>query len=129
MDYVDKMLRAHGTMVGRMLIGLLFVFSGVGIVLNGVEVFSKMIEMRGLPMPVVLAWIVVVWKIVAGGALILGWRTMQAALALIIFTALATLLYHLNLDDVNLFKNLAIIGGLLYVYVYGPGNGWKLKTS
>lgn len=129
MDYVDKMLRAHGTMVGRMLIGLLFVFSGIGIVLNGVEGFSGMIEMRGLPIPLVLAWLVVVWKIGAGSALILGWRTMQAALALIVFTALVTLLYHLSLDDVNLFKNLAIIGGLLYVYVYGPGNGWRLKTS
>ncbi len=129
MDYVDKVLRAHGTMIGRMLIGLLFVFSGVGIVLNGVESFSKMIEMRGLPMPIVLASLVVVWKIGAGSALILGWRTAQAALALIIFTALATLLYHLDLNDVSLFKNLAIIGGLLYVYVYGPGNGWKLKTS
>ncbi len=129
MDYVDKVLRAHGTMIGRMLIGLLFVFSGIGIVLNGVESFSKMIEMRGLPMPIILASLVVVWKISAGSALILGWRTAQAALALIIFTALATLLYHLDLNDVSLFKNLAIIGGLLYVYVYGPGNGWKLKTS
>lgn len=122
------MLRAYGTMVGRMLIGLLFVFSGVGILLNGVENFSGMIEMRDLPMPMVLAWVVVVWKIVAGGALMLGWRTMQAALALIIFTALATLLYHLDLEDINLFKNLAILGGLLYVYVYGPGNGWRLRT-
>lgn len=129
MDYVDKVLRAHGTMIGRMLIGLLFVFSGIGIVLNGVEGFSKIIEMRGLPMPIVLASLVVVWKIGAGSALILGWRTAQAALALIIFTALATLLFHLDLSDGDLFKNLAIIGGLLYVYVYGPGNGWKLKTS
>lgn len=125
---VDKMLRAHGTMIGRMLIGLLFVFSGVGIVLNGVDGFSGMIEGRGLPMPMILAWLVVVLKIVAGAALMLGFRTSQAALALLIFTALATLFFHLDLEDVNLFKNLAIIGGLLYVYVYGPGNGWRLKV-
>ncbi|OGG42034.1 hypothetical protein A2837_02165 [Candidatus Kaiserbacteria bacterium RIFCSPHIGHO2_01_FULL_46_22] len=122
------MLRAHGTMIGRMLIGLLFVFSGVGIVLNGVDGFSGMIEGRGLPMPMILAWLVVVLKIVAGAALMLGFRTSQAALALLIFTALATLFFHLDLEDVNLFKNLAIIGGLLYVYVYGPGNGWRLKV-
>jgi len=128
MEMVDKMLRAHGTMIGRMLIGLLFVFSGVGIVLNGVDGFSGMIEGRGLPMPMILAWLVVVLKIVAGAALMLGFRTSQAALALLIFTALATLFFHLDLEDVNLFKNLAIIGGLLYVYVYGPGNGWRLKV-
>jgi len=125
---VDRILRANGTMIGRMLIGLLFVFSGVGIVLNGVDSFSGMIETRGIPMPMLVAWLVVVVKIVAGAALMLGWRTSQAALALMIFTALATLLYHLDLEDVNLFKNLAIIGGLLYVYVYGAGNGWKLHV-
>lgn len=129
MEMIDKLMRTHGAMVGRMLIGLLFVFSGVGIVLNGVEGFSGMIEMRGLPMPLVLAWLVVAVKIVAGAALMIGWRTTQAALALIIFTALVTLLYHLDLEDVNLFKNLAIIGGLLYVYVYGPGSGWRLNLG
>lgn len=125
---VDRILRANGTMIGRMLIGLLFVFSGVGIVLNGVDSFSGMIETRGIPMPMLVAWLVVVVKIVAGAALMLGWRTSQAALALMIFTVLATLLYHLNLEDINLFKNLAIIGGLLYVYVFGAGNGWKLHV-
>ena len=128
MDFVDKTLRAHGAMVGRMLIGLLFVFSGVGIVNNGVEGFSGMIDARGLPMAVLLAWVVIAIKIAAGAALILGYRTAYAALALLIFTGLATLLYHLDLDDMNLFKNLAIMGGLLYVYVYGPGAGWKLKV-
>ncbi len=59
----------------------------------------------------------------------LGYETRKAALALIIFTLLATLLYHMDLQDVNLFKNLAIVGGLLYVYVYGPGAGWRLKVG
>ena len=128
MDFIDRTLRAHGAMVGRMLIGLLFVFSGVGIINNGVEGFSGMIEARGLPMAVLLAWVVIAIKIVAGVCLILGYRTAYAALALLVFVGLATLLYHLDLDDMNLFKNLAIMGGLLYVYVYGPGAGWKLKV-
>lgn len=128
MDFIDKILREHGAMVGRMLIGLLFVFSGVGIVMNGVEGFASMIEGRDLPMPILLAWVVVIVKVAAGAGLILGYRTAYSALALLIFTGLATLLYHLDLDDVNLFKNLAIMGGLLYVYVYGPGHGWKLKV-
>lgn len=128
MDFIDRTLRAHGAMVGRMLIGLLFVFSGVGIINNGVEGFSGMIDARGLPMAVLVAWVVIAIKIAAGVALILGYRTAYAALALLTFTGLATLLYHLDLNDMNLFKNLAIMGGLLYVYVYGPGAGWKLKV-
>ena len=128
MDFIDRTLRAHGAMVGRMLIGLLFVFSGVGIINNGVEGFSGMIDARGLPMAALLAWVVIALKVVAGVALIVGYRTAYAALGLLIFTGLATLLYHLDLNDMNLFKNLAIMGGLLYVYVYGPGAGWKLKV-
>lgn len=116
-------------MVGRMLIGLLFVFSGVGMVLNGVDGVVGMIDSRGLPMASLLAWVVIFVKVAAGAALMLGYRTRDAALALIIFTGLVTLLYHLDLEDINLFKNLAIVGGLLYVYVYGPGDGWRLKTS
>jgi uncharacterized membrane protein YphA (DoxX/SURF4 family) len=116
-------------MVGRMLIGLLFVFSGIGIVLNGVGGLESMLVSRGLPMAALLAWVVIIVKVGAGAALMLGYRTRDAAMALLVFTGLATLLYHLNLEDINLFKNLAIVGGLLYVYVYGPGDGWRLKTS
>lgn len=129
MDYLEKVLRAHGAMVGRMLIGLLFVFSGVGIVTGGIDGFAGMIEMKDIPMPILVAWFAVAIKIAAGTALIAGYQTRYAALALIIFTLVATLLYHMDLQDVNLFKNLAIVGGLLYVYVYGPGAGWRLKVG
>ena len=111
-----------------MLIGLLFVFSGIGVVLNGVDSMVGMIDSRGLPMAALLAWVVVLVKVGAGAGLILGYRTRDAAMLLLIFTGLVTLFYHLDLEDINLFKNLAIIGGLLYVYVYGPGDGWKLKV-
>ncbi len=129
MNSVERVLRDNGAMVGRMLIGLLFVFSGIGIVLNGVGGLESMLVSRGLPMAALLAWVVIIVKVGAGAALMLGYRTRDAAMALLVFTGLATLLYHLNLEDINLFKNLAIVGGLLYVYVYGPGDGWKLKTS
>jgi uncharacterized membrane protein YphA (DoxX/SURF4 family) len=39
---------------------------------------------------------------------------------------LATLIAHTDINDINLFKNLAIIGGLLYVLAYGAGEGWKM---
>ncbi len=129
MQIVDRYLMAYGVTVGRMLMGLLFLFSGVGILMNGVDGLSGMIAIKGLPMPMLLAWLVVIWKIGAGGALMLGYRTKDAALALLVFTAVVIPLYHASLQDINLFKNLAIIGGLLYVYVYGPGDGWKLKVG
>lgn len=126
---MDSMLRMYGALVGRMLMGLLFLFSGVGILLNGVSGAAGMIEMKGLPVAILLAWVVVAVKIVGGAALMAGYETKKAVLALGGFTLLTILFFHMNLEDINLFKNLAIIGGLLYVYVYGPGDGWKLDLK
>jgi putative oxidoreductase len=69
---------------------------------------------------------------VLGGALalILGWRAQQAALGLILFIIPATLLFHAfwSADTANyqnqlnhFLKNLAIMGGMLYMMVFGPG--------
>lgn len=112
------MIRAHGAVVGRILLGLLFFASGASILfMSGVSGTASMIEMKGLPMAMLLAWVVVLVKIVAGGALMLGREVQKAALALMAFTILATLFYHMDMQDINLFKNLAIIGGLMYAYL------------
>ena len=120
-------MRTHGATIGRMLMGLLFLFSGVGMLVSGVEGTASMVEMKGLPFPILVAWLVVAVKVLGGGALVLGYKTKEAALALILFTLATVAMYHLNIEDPHLFKNLAIVGGLLYVYVYGPGNGWRLQ--
>lgn len=129
MDFIDKILRTHGAMVGRMLIGLLFAFAGVSVIMNGVDSFVTVIEARGLPMASLLAWVVILIKVGAGGAMILGYKTKEAALALLGFTILATVFYHMSIEDPHLLKNLAIIGGLMYVYIYGPGPGWRLNMN
>lgn len=122
------MVRTHGTMLGRMLLGLLFVFSGAGIILNGTAGVEGMMASAGIPLASLLVWVVVLVKIGAGGALMLGYQAREAALVLIVFTVLATFFYHMDLEDINLFKNLSIIGGLLYVYAYGPGDGWRIRA-
>lgn len=123
---MDSLIKKHGAALGRVLIGLLFFFSGVGMVMNGIEGTAGMIAMKGLPLAGVLAWVVVGVKIAAGGAMIAGYELKKASLTLIGFTALTIVFYHANLDDINLFKNLAIIGGLMYVYIHSPGESWKI---
>jgi putative oxidoreductase len=63
-------------------------------------------------------------------AVLVGFKTRYAALALIAFTIGATLIGHpfwaapegqLEAQTINFFKNLAIIGGLLFVFVRGAG--------
>lgn len=123
------MLRSHGTLVGRVLMGLLFFFSGVGMLMTpgGMEGTASMIMNAGLPLAGLLAWLVLAVKLFGGASLILGYRVGCGAFLLLGFTALATLFFHLDINDHGLFKNLAIMGGLLYVMAYGPGEGWAMK--
>lgn len=124
---VHKMLKTHGAMVGRMLIGLLFLFSGADILLSGGTTgLASTIAGVGFPASMLLAWIVVAVKIIGGGALMAGYETEKASLALMGFLVVTILFFHLDINDIQLFKELAIMGGLMYVYVYGPGNGWKI---
>ena len=119
-------VRTYGTLLGRILIGLLFFFSGIGILMMGPENTAGFYEDLGIPMAGLMVWLVVAVKLVAGGALMAGYRTGLASATLIGFTLVATVLAHLDLEDPNLFKNLAIIGGLLYTMAYGAGDGWSV---
>lgn len=121
------MLRSKGTLLGRVLMGLLFFFSGVGILMQGTAGTVGFYESLGLPMAGLLVWVTLAIKLGAGGALILGYRVGAAALALIVFTIAATLVAHMNTEDPGLWKNLAVIGGLLYVMAYGTGESWKIS--
>lgn len=122
-----QFIRSQGTLLGRLLIGLLFFFSGIQIIVNGPENTSSMYAAMGLPFASLLVWPVLMLKLGAGGALIAGYRVGIAAAGLILFTLLATLIAHMDINDPGLFKNLAIVGGLLYVLAYGAGEGWKMR--
>ena len=119
-------LRVYGTLVGRVLMGLLFFFSGVGILMSGPASTATYFASLGIPLAGLVVWLVLAIKIVAGGALMLGYRVGAAAALLILFTAAAILAAHMDMEDPGLWKNLAIIGGLLYVIAYGAGDGWKV---
>lgn len=55
-------------------------------------------------------------------ALILGYQARWAAAALAGFVVAASGVFHLSADQrVHLLKNLAILGGLLQVVAWGPG--------
>ena len=62
-----------------------------------------------------------------GGAalLVLGWQARWAALVIFLFVIPVTLVFHLFWADANqlwfFWKNVAIMGGILYIMAYGPG--------
>ncbi len=121
-DTQRQYIQTKGVVIGRILIGLLFLGSGLGMFFTqtpaGVAEYFGSIN---LPAPMLLAWAVIILKVVAGGLIVLGRHVGYAAGALIVFTFGTILVAHRDLGDINLFKNLAIIGGLLYVAAFGAG--------
>jgi len=122
-DSQRMVVQTKGVVVGRILMGLIFVMSAVGMITaeGGPAASAGFYESVGLPMAATLVWVVVVFKILAGGALVIGRHVGNAACALIVFTLLTAVLAHRDLADPHLFKNLAIVGGLLYVMAFGAG--------
>jgi len=116
------LVRDKGTKLGRILIGFLFFSSGLSMLfVTGPADVALYFAGLGVPLASLLVWVVIILKIVAGGAIIIGKRVGLASASLVAFTAIATMLAHQNFEDVNMTKNLAIIGGLLYLMAYGPG--------
>ena len=118
-------MAAITAIIGRILLGALFVFAGFGKVMDTAGTAAYM-EAES-PFPGSLALAVGVFEIVAGLVLASGFVTRIASLSLIVFTALATLFFHEKVTDqvqaAMALKNLAIIGGLLMVFAYGQVRG------
>jgi putative oxidoreductase len=110
-------------LLGRICIGVLFAPSGYG-KLTGPGI-AGMLTAKGAPAPEILAVVAGLVELIGGLAIIVGFKTRLAALIMIAFTIVATLLAHPYWIDptqrVNFYKNLAIIGGFLYVFVRGAG--------
>jgi putative oxidoreductase len=116
-------------LVGRVLLALMFIVSGYGKV-TGYDGTAGFMASAGLPMVGVLLPLTILVELGAGIALIIGWKARWAALLLAGFTILATLVFHnfwtmkaeaLLVNSLFFYKNLAVIGGMLFVFTFGPG--------
>ena len=112
-------------LLGRVLIGLPFVMSGLGKLSVYGPVTAKISE-AGLPLAP-LGWLIAVVLEVGGGLLlVVGFRAAAAAFALAVFTLAAAVVFHHHFADQNqmihFLKNIAIIGGLLQVAAFGAGS-------
>jgi putative oxidoreductase len=116
--------------VGRFLLALIFLLSGIGKI-GGFAGTAAGIASKGLPMPEVLAALSIVIEIGGAAMLILGWRARWGALAIFLWMIPVTLLFHgfwavppeqYQLQQIMFMKNLAIMGGLLYVMAFGAGS-------
>ena len=117
-------------LIGRILLALIFILAGFSKI-GGFAGTAGYIASKGLPMASVLAALTIVVEVGGGLALLTGFYARWAALALAAFSVLTALIFHnfwavpadqaMN-QNIHFMKNLAIAGGMLMVFSFGPGS-------
>jgi putative oxidoreductase len=117
-------------LIGRILLGWLFLTTGWGKLSGGIDSFAGYLRALQVPAPEFFAWIGAVVEFVVGVTLILGIATRYSALLCVLFVIVATALAHryweyppaqMGAQKTNFLKNLAILGGALFLFVTGGG--------
>ncbi len=117
------------TLIGRILLGHIFVLAGFSKLGAGYASTQGWMEAMGVPGMLLPA--VILLEIGAGAALILGFQARIAAIALAGFSIISALIFHTNFADqmqmIMFMKNFAMAGGLLFVSAFGAG-AWSLDA-
>ena len=122
-------IKQYGPLVGRILLAAIFVWSGLG-KLGSFAGTVGYIQSAGLPAAQLLAVVAIIIELGGGLLLVLGWKARWGAAALCVFVFLAAIFFHAfwaaapdqaYMQQIQFMKNLAMMGGLLYVVVYGSG--------
>lgn len=111
-------------LIGRILVALLFIPAGLGKI-AGFSGTVAYVASSGLPLPALGAVIAIVVEVGLATALLVGWQARWAALLIALFTLAVAFFFHRfwaappdqqMMQNINFFKNVAIAGGLLFVY-------------
>ncbi len=116
-------------LVGRILMGWIFLSSGFGKLMN-VTGFSAGLAKRGVPTPSFMGWLGAIVEFGGGLLIILGVKIRYVAILMILFVIVATLISHryweyppeqIVAQQTNFWKNVTIIGGFLFMFLAGAG--------
>ena len=121
---MQKTINQFGPLVGRILLALIFLKSGIGKI-GGFAGTAGYMASKGLPMVEVLLAITIVIELAASAMIIAGFKARLGATALLLWMIPVTVIFH-NFwavpGEINMFmKNLAIMGGLLLIMAHGSG--------
>ncbi|WP_312129471.1 DoxX family protein [Diaphorobacter nitroreducens] len=123
-------------LVGRILIALLFIPAGFGKI-SGFAGTVGYATSVGMPMPTVAVAVGLLIELLGGLALLFGFGTRIAALALAVFTLAASFFFHAYwalpadqqmMQQLLFFKNVAVTGGLLAFAAFGAG-AWSVDGA
>ena len=124
-----EFVKMYGPLVGRVLLALIFIIAGFGKI-TGFEGTVGYMQAYNVPMTQVLAVIAIIIELAGGIMIAVGWKARWGAAAIFIFVLVASVIFHAfwavpadqaQLQNIMFMKNLAIMGGMLYIIAYGPG--------
>ena len=108
--------------LGRLLLSAIFLINGIGKIFN-YEGTIQYMENFDVPGYFIIPAITV--EILFPILLILGYYTKFSALILSLFTLALAVIFHTDFSNqiqlMSFLKNIAIAGGFLIIFVYGPG--------
>jgi putative oxidoreductase len=124
-----EIVRMYGPLVGRVLLVLIFIIAGFGKI-TGFDGTVGYMQAYNMPMPQVLAVLAIIIELGGGLMVAVGWKARWGAAALFIFVLVASFIFHafwavpadqMDMQRIMFLKNMAMMGGLLYIIVYGSG--------
>ena len=115
----------HLALLGRICVALIFLMSGINKIMDPQGTQQYMAAM-GMTTATTLLYVgAIVFEVGGGLSILLGYWARVGAAALFLFMIPTTLIFHSNFGDQNqmihFLKNVAMMGGLLYVMAYGAG--------
>ena len=124
-----SLLKRYGPLLGRILLSVIFIIAGITKI-NGFEQTAGYMASKNLPVAEVLLVLTIIIELGGGLMILVGWQARWAATAIFLFLIPVTLIFHpfwtFEAAEAvhqfhSFFKNLAIMGGMTYIMVYGSG--------
>lgn len=116
-------------LIGRILLSLIFILSGLMKLFN-FDQTSGYMGMMGLPSPDLLLLATIGLEVIGGLMILLGWHAHLASIAIFLWLLPTTFIFHafwaapaeqVQAEMNNFLKNIAIMGGMLYIWAFGTG--------
>jgi putative oxidoreductase len=126
---MNESYQAYVSVVGRLLLALMFILSGFG-KLGNIDGIATFIASGGLPAPTFLAVAVGALELFGGLALVAGYQVRLTGLALGLFTVAASVVFHAwwsapadqqYVTQLLFMKNISVAGGMLLISALGAG--------
>lgn len=117
-------LKAFFSFIGRVLLILIFIHSGIGKIGN-FEGTAQYMSKFGMPFTSFFLFGAILFELFGSLCIVLGYYTRLGALLILLFLIPTTLIFHTDFGDriqmIMFMKNVSMFGGCLILFAAGPG--------